>query len=100
VDDGGALGVVLLDGLKDGQAGERRSHSDGDKRTRTRTRAAGKERCRCRVPAEGTEEGSVRPHGHGSAWDQRIRLQMQAVGERQLCGGCVRVLGIGNAGLK
>ena len=86
MDDGGALGVVLLDGLEDGQAGERGRHSDTYGRD-SRARALGEQLCR--VPGKRAREEIARPHGNGSAQDQRIRFQMQGVGQRQLCGGAV-----------
>lgn len=86
VDDGGALGVVLLDGLEDGQAGQGGRHSDYN----GGTRALGKGGCL--VPGERVREEIACPHGDGSAQDQhiRFRLQMQGVGLRQLCGGAVQ----------
>ena len=86
VDDGGALGVVLLDGLENGQAGQGGRHSDCN----GGTGALGKGGCL--VPGERAREGEIAcPHGDGSAQDQhiRFRLQMQGVGLRQLCGGAV-----------
>ncbi len=38
VDDGGALGIMLLDGLEDGQAGERGCHSESDSCTHATVR--------------------------------------------------------------
>lgn len=77
VDDGGALRIVLLDGLEDGQAGKRGRHSN----KRGRTRAGGEDSGR--VPCERARQEVACPHGSGRAQDQRIRFQMQGVGQRQ-----------------
>lgn len=88
VHDGGALGVMLLNGLEDGQTGQGGRHSDSDGRWSGKTKALGKGSGR--VPGKRAREEIARPHGNDGAQDQRIRLQMQGVGLRQLCGGAVQ----------
>lgn len=85
VDDGRAPGVVLLNGLEDGQAGQGGRHSEKHSGVCAAGRDGG------RVPAKRAREEMevARPHGNGGAQDQRIRLQMQGVGRRQSCGGAV-----------
>lgn len=68
VDDRGALRVVLLDGLEDGQAGQGGRHSNKDCGTRTLGKGG------WRVSGKRAREGIARPHGDGSAQDQRIRI--------------------------